>query len=192
MEMNKDGIFAIITVTTLFINNTFAVDLTVCTGCHGRNFEKPAMGISRIVKDLKEDQILTALQGYKTGTKGGSMQEVMSNQISKFDDTQIHEIVTIIKSGHIDINNTKNQIDKVTIIEVNSDKCISCHGEMFQKSAMGYSRIVNEMSKEDIIASMNGYKNGTYGGHLKALMAGQVADLSTEEIEAFAQLIGKR
>jgi cytochrome c-type protein NapB len=190
--MGKQSILLITTVVLLTINS-FALDLKVCTGCHGKKFDKPAMGISRIVKDLKKEEILTALQGYKNGSKGGSMQEVMTKQISKFTQEELKEIVSIIKSGHIDTNSSKNKKSiKEPAIEVNTDSCISCHGELFEKSAMGYSRIVNEMSKEDIIASLNGYKNGTYGGHMKALMAGQATPLSKEEIEAFAELIGKK
>ena len=191
--MIKQSIISITAVALLTIGS-FGVNLKVCTGCHGENFDKPAMGISRIVKDLNESEILTALQGYKSDTRGGSMQEVMNHHISKFSNKQLDEIITMIKSGNIDINSTESnstQEEKVTI-EVNTDNCISCHGELFEKSARGYSRIVNQMSKEDIIASMNGYKNGTYGGNMKALMAGQATKLSTEEIEAFAELIGKK
>ena len=189
--MIKQSIVSITAVALLTIGS-FAVNLKVCTGCHGASFDKPAMGISRIVKDLKEDEILTALKGYKEGTQGGSMQEVMSGQISKFSEIQLNEIVTMIKSGNIDINSTQSNEEIEPIIEVNTDNCISCHGEMFEKSAMGYSRIVNQMSKEDIVASLNGYKNGIYGGHLKALMAGQAIILSAEEIEAFANIISKK
>ena len=185
---------SLITLATLGLLNTttLAVDLTTCIGCHGKNFEKPAMNLSRIVKDLKEDEIRKALYGYKNGSKGGSMQEVMNKQISKFTDEEIEEIITIITTGtiekniHLDTNQTKKEVPN---IEVHTDACISCHGVMFEKSAMGYSRIVNQMSKEDIIASINGYKNGTYGGRMKALMAGQATKLSSEEIEAFAEMI---
>jgi len=185
---------SIITIGTLALLNstTLAVDLTTCVGCHGKHFEKPAMNISRIVKDLKEEEIRKALNGYKDGSKGGSMQEVMSRQISKFSQDEIEQVIKIISTGKIekninlDSNKTKKEIPTIV---VQTDSCIGCHGVTFEKSAMGYSRIVNQMSKEDIVASMNGYKNGTYGGDMKALMAGQATKLSTEEIEAFAELI---
>jgi len=189
--MIKQSLITLATLGLLY-TNTLAVDLTTCIGCHGKNFENPAMNLSRIVKDLKKDEIRKALHGYKEGSHGGSMQEVMSNQISKFTDDEIEEIINIITTGaieknvHLDSNQSKEETPS---IEVYTDACISCHGVMFEKSAMGYSRIVNQMSKEDIIASMNGYKNGTYGGHMKALMAGQATKLSTEEINAFAEMI---
>jgi len=186
---------SLITLATLGLLNTvtLAVDLTTCIGCHGKNFEKPAMNISRIVKDLKEEEIRKALNGYKDGSKGGSMKEVMSRQISKFSQGEIEEVIKIITTGkiekNINLDSNKTKEEKIPTMVVQTDSCIGCHGVTFEKSAMGYSRIVNQMSKEDIIASMNGYKNGTYGGHMKALMAGQATKLSTEEIEAFAELI---
>ena len=191
--MLKQSILSITTVALLAVDS-FAVNLKVCVGCHGENFDKPAMGISRIVKDLTKEEILIALQGYKSETLGGSMQEIMNHQISDFNNTQINEIVSIIKSKKIDFytEGSEDNYNERQTVEVKTDSCISCHGELFEKPAMGYSRIVNEMSKEDIIASMNGYKDGTYGGNMKALMAGQATNLSTEEIEAFAELIGKK
>ena len=189
--MIKQSLVALATLG-LINTTTLAVDLTTCIGCHGKNFEKPAMNLSRIVKDLKKEEIRKALKGYKEGSHGGSMQDVMSNQISKFTDNEIEEIIDIITTGaiarnvHLDSNQSK---EKTPNIEVHTDACISCHGVIFEKSAMGYSRIVNQMSEEDIIASMNGYKNGTYGGNMKALMAGQATKLSSEEIKAFAEMI---
>ena len=182
-----------LTIFSLISTTALAVDLTTCVGCHGKHFEKPAMNISRIVKDLKAEEIRQALKGYKEGSHGGSMKDVMNNQISKFTDDEIEEIIKIITTGNIekniDIENNQTKQEETTTIEVNTDRCISCHGLMFEKSAMGYSRIVNQMSKEDIIASLNGYKNGTYGGHMKALMANQATRLSTEEINALAETI---
>ncbi len=184
----------LITVTTIAILNTvtFAIDLTTCIGCHGKHFEKSAMNTSRIVKDLKPNEIRKALKGYKEGSHGGAMKDTMNRQISKFTDKEIEKIITIITTNKIaqyinlDSNKSKKEIPQ---IEVSTNNCISCHGVNFEKSAMGYSRIVNQMSKEDIIASLNGYKSGTYGGHMKALMATQATKLSTQEIEIVAQMI---
>ncbi|MBE0495724.1 MAG: c-type cytochrome [Campylobacterales bacterium] len=67
--------------------------------------------------------------------------------------------------------------------------CAGCHGVEGEKVANGVSKIINQMSKEEFIASLEGYKNGTYGGNLKALMRGQVMRLSKEDIEALATKI---
>jgi cytochrome c-type protein NapB len=67
--------------------------------------------------------------------------------------------------------------------------CTGCHGKQFEKKAMGKSKIVKDMSKEDIIKALKGYKDGSYGGAMKGMMKGQVASLSDADIEAIANEI---
>jgi len=67
--------------------------------------------------------------------------------------------------------------------------CIGCHGQSFEKKAMGKSKIVKDLSKEDIIKALKGYKDGSYGGAMKAMMKGQVASLSDADMEAIADSI---
>lgn len=64
--------------------------------------------------------------------------------------------------------------------------CAGCHGQYFEKAAMGKSLIVKDMSLKDIVDSMKGYKAGTYGDALKGMMMVQVKDLSDADIEAMA------
>lgn len=73
---------------------------------------------------------------------------------------------------------------------VNGQACAGCHGADWTKTAMG-NKNVAEMSKADIAAALKGYKAGTYGGAKKALMVGQVSKYSNEDLDAFAQTIGK-
>ncbi|MDY0117085.1 MAG: cytochrome C [Sulfurimonadaceae bacterium] len=73
---------------------------------------------------------------------------------------------------------------------VNPAKCASCHGADWTKVHMG-NKNVSEMSHADIATALKGYKDGSYGAAKKALMKGQVASHSNEELEAFAQTIGK-
>ena len=67
--------------------------------------------------------------------------------------------------------------------------CKGCHGQSFEKKAMGKSKVVKDMSKADIVAALKGYKDGSYGGAMKGLMKGQVAALSDADIEAMANEI---
>jgi len=67
--------------------------------------------------------------------------------------------------------------------------CVGCHGQSFEKKAMGKSKVVKDMSKADIVAALKGYKDGSYGGAMKGLMKGQVAKLSDADIEAMANQI---
>lgn len=69
--------------------------------------------------------------------------------------------------------------------------CIACHGANGEKVALGKSKIIKDMSKEDFIKAMKGYKDGTYGGPLKAMMKAQSMKLSDADIEALAQKIAK-
>jgi len=74
---------------------------------------------------------------------------------------------------------------------VNAGACKGCHGQNFEKKALGKSKVVAEMSHADIASSLKGYKAGTYGGPMKGLMKGQVSKYSDADLEAFAQTIGK-
>ncbi len=70
-------------------------------------------------------------------------------------------------------------------------KCAGCHGVNGEKVALGKSKVIKDMTKQEIVDAMAGYKNGTYGGAMKGLMLGQVKPLSQSDIEAIAEHIGK-
>ncbi len=67
---------------------------------------------------------------------------------------------------------------------VNLGACKGCHGANFEKKALGKSKIVKDMTKAEVSASMIGYKNGTYGGPMKGVMKGQVAKYSDDELKS--------
>lgn len=67
--------------------------------------------------------------------------------------------------------------------------CATCHGAKAEKAALGASKIINAMSKDDIAKAMKGYKTDTYGGAKKGLMKGQVAKLSDAQIDELAAFI---
>ena len=192
--MIKKNLFTL-SILTLFSTYSMAIDMSTCIGCHGSHFEKASMGLSRVVKDLTKEEIYSALMGYKHDSKGGSMQSVMVKQMANFSNEEIAQLAQNIVDKKITIErNTTEESDKTTIetevLEANIDTCIACHGENLQKPAMGISRIVNQMSKDDIIASIDGYKDGSYGGNMKALMAGIAMKLTQEEIEAIGEKFG--
>jgi cytochrome c553 len=68
------------------------VDTTACAGCHGANFEKKALGKSKIVNNMKKDEIVKALKGYKDGSYGGAMKGMMKTQADSLDDAKIEAI----------------------------------------------------------------------------------------------------
>lgn len=71
-------------------------------------------------------------------------------------------------------------------------KCAACHGANGEKHALGKSKAIKDMNKEELVGAMKGYKDGTYGGAMKALMKGQVAAYSDADIEAVAEYIGTK
>lgn len=68
-------------------------------------------------------------------------------------------------------------------------KCAGCHGQTAEKHALGKSKIIQNMSADEITTALNGYKDGTYGGAMKGLMKGQVAKLSTNDITSLSTYI---
>lgn len=72
------------------------------------------------------------------------------------------------------------------------NKCAACHGAHGEKHALGKSKIINTLTPAEIETALHGYKNGTYGGSMKALMKGQVAAFDDEQIKAVAEYIGAK
>lgn len=70
-------------------------------------------------------------------------------------------------------------------------KCAGCHGANGEKVALGKSKVMSAMTKQEIVYSLKGYKDGTYGGPMKGLMKAQVAGLSDADIKAIADKVGK-
>ena len=65
------------------------VNAGACFACHGKNFEKHAMGKSKIVSDMTHADIATALKGYKAGTFGGAMKGIMKGQVARYSDADL-------------------------------------------------------------------------------------------------------
>ncbi|WP_370518783.1 hypothetical protein [Sulfurovum sp. bin170] len=65
------------------------IDTKACQACHGAEFEKKAMNVSKIVKDMTKADIITALKGYKDGSYGGNMKTLMKGQVASYDDAKI-------------------------------------------------------------------------------------------------------
>ena len=70
-------------------------------------------------------------------------------------------------------------------------KCAGCHGADGSKVALGKSKVIANMTKQEIVDSLKGYQAGTYGGPMKGLMVGQVKGLSAADIDAIAAKVGK-
>ena len=71
--------------------------------------------------------------------------------------------------------------------------CKACHGVKGEINITTQSKsfVPSNLTKDEIVKALNGYKDGSYGGPMKALMKGQVAKLSDEDIKALAEYMGK-
>jgi len=67
--------------------------------------------------------------------------------------------------------------------------CAGCHGQHFEKKAMGKSKIVKDMTLKEILKALKGYKAGTYGDTMKAMMVSQINNIKDADLEAMAMLI---
>jgi len=89
-----------IALLSLFASSAiYAANIAACTGCHGKNFEKKALGKSKIVKDMSKEDIVKALKGYKAGTYGGAMKATMAGQVKALSDADMEAIANQIKGG---------------------------------------------------------------------------------------------
>lgn len=70
-----------------------------------------------------------------------------------------------------------------------ANKCASCHGKDAKKSALNNSAPIAGWESERLITVLKGYKDGSYGGKMKAIMQGQTKPLSDTEIELLSNYI---
>ena len=68
-----------------------------CARCHGAAGEKVALGKSKVIADMSEADLNTAMNGYKDGTYGGPMKGLMKGQVGRLSTEEIAEL-----SKHID------------------------------------------------------------------------------------------
>lgn len=79
-----------------------------------------------------------------------------------------------------------NDIDEV---EIYNGRCAQCHGHNAEKSALGKSQVIRGWTAQKIEETLYGYKNGTYGGPLKAMMQSQASKLTEKETKALSKYI---
>lgn len=174
----------ILTQLTPTAKNTKAIDESACIGCHGDRWEKIALSKSKVVSQMDEKEILHALLGYKNHTYGSDMKNIMNAQLRDYSDEEIVAFAKKLANRYSKVRETKKNI------AVNELACFGCHGEDWSKRALGSSKIVAQMSHEEIANALIGYKNGTFGGDKKNLMRAQVGKYSEDELREFAYTIG--
>lgn len=69
---------------------------TTCASCHGQKGEKPALGKSQVIAGWDKQRIIDALHGYKDGTYGGVMKNIMTGQVNTKTDAEIEALADLI------------------------------------------------------------------------------------------------
>lgn len=114
----------------------------------------------------------------------------ISNEVKEASKPVVQEAKQTISQGLEKVQEIVNKVEvKGENGEVLYKACASCHGQNGEKPALGKSQIIAGWDKQKIIDALNGYKNGTYGGAMKAIMQGQVSSKSDAQIEALAEFI---
>ena len=171
-----------------------AVAVALLTGCG--DDKKESTQAAGTTQEIKKDETVAAVEK--------SSVEVKEN--SKVEETKIEEaketVSTIVEENKenkviapekIEVAITEQTAQETTVIDATAlyTNCGSCHGQKGEKSALGKSQVIAGWDKQRIIDSLNGYKDGSYGGVMKNIMTGQVNTKTEAEIEALADLISK-
>ncbi len=61
-----------------------------CSGCHGIDASKKALGKSEVIKGWSVKKLTQALSGYQNGTYGRDMKAVMQGQVKELNAVDIH------------------------------------------------------------------------------------------------------
>ena len=72
--------------TSLVLSVALFADMDRCVACHGVDFEKKALGVSKVVKNMSEAEIKKALDGYLKG-EGGPLKDIMIKEVKVGVDT---------------------------------------------------------------------------------------------------------
>ncbi|NWF66652.1 MAG: c-type cytochrome [Campylobacterales bacterium] len=67
-----------------------------CASCHGAKGEKAALGKSQIIAGWDAAKTETALKGYKDGSYGGAMKNLMKGQVATLSDDDVKALATYI------------------------------------------------------------------------------------------------
>jgi cytochrome c-type protein NapB len=141
----KKMIIAFIALFMVSVAASAAVNTKACVGCHGKNFEKSAMGKSKIVANMSQEEVSEALLGYKAGTYGGSMKKIMQMQVSKYSE----EDLMITGIGKKSFTNkvkavSKSVLEKTKKVASSAKKKV---GKYFEKKVYPTKMVFSEGNK---------------------------------------------
>ena len=87
---------ALIALLAGFTTLSASADFNKCAGCHGKSAEKSALGKSQVIAGWSVDKLVSAMNGYKNGTYGGAMKNLMKGQLIRYNNSEIKALATHI------------------------------------------------------------------------------------------------
>jgi len=122
----KNISFVIATVSMFLVfglfNSLNADSIDRCYSCHGKHFEKKALGKSKVVSNMQLSEIELALNGYKEGNYGGTLKRLMTTQLNSVKDLKDTALRVYHLNHKSDINVTNNKLK--TLIKKNRQKIV--------------------------------------------------------------------
>ena len=138
-------VIKVIALASLLAPTLYGAGTAGCKGCHGADFEKKAMGKSKVVKDMSSADIVTALKGYKDGSYGGAMKGMMKGQVASLSDADMEAIASEIKGGGAKAAPAKTETApakaKPVVVDINAKVNTA---ERLSKDDLGNKKVVTE------------------------------------------------
>ena len=128
---------SLLSVSTL----SAGANLAGCKACHGANFERKAMGKSKVVAKMSHQAIVDALKGYKDGSYGGTLKGLMRGQVSSLSDAQMEEVATAILSGGSTKEATPTAPKKAKLEDINAHVADKAR---LEQEDLGNKKVVTE------------------------------------------------
>ena len=171
-----------------------AVAVALLTGCGEE--KKESTNAAETTQEIKKDETVAAVEKSSVEVKENSKVEETKIEESKETVSTIvdkNKENKVIAPEKIEAEITEQTAQETAALDGTAlyANCGSCHGQKGEKSALGKSQVIAGWDKQRIIDSLNGYKDGSYGGVMKNIMTGQVNTKTEAEIEALADLISK-
>ncbi|MCF6330625.1 MAG: hypothetical protein L3I99_03660 [Sulfurimonas sp.] len=139
-----------------------------------------ATNIARILQTLDNDPL--------NGAKLVINSELRNLKISGLDlksEADINTIITkaqdLTNVNYILVNSTMAQNEMKNYLEkhyINLTRCVSCHGQNFEKKALQQSLVVKDMTKEAVTKALLGYKYGP-----QSIMKSQISFYTDEALK---------
>jgi cytochrome c-type protein NapB len=167
-------VIKVIALASLLAPTLYGAGTAGCKGCHGADFEKQAMGKSKVVKDMSKADIISALKGYKDGSYGGAMKGMMKGQVASLSDSDIEAIASEIKGEGatataktetapkkekpvvVDINEKVNTADRLAKDDLGNKKVVT-------ESVLGLRKTDIYSEKDDTVGMKTEYSSDAPG-----------------------------